>query len=124
MNHVAITGRLGRDPQTRYTTDEKAVAKFTIAVNDGYGDKRKTNWINITAFGRTAENCERYLHKGDLVCITGRINTGAYENKEGRKVYTFDVIADNVEFLQTQKSQAWPDDVPAGFEALDEDIPF
>lgn len=125
MNSVSITGRLGRDPETRYTTDQKAVTKFVVAVNDGWGDRQKTNWLNVVTFGRTAENCEKYLHKGDTVGVSGRISTGSYENKDGRKVYTFDIIGESVDFLQTRRTQAAPDDIPAGYVAMeDDDIPF
>ena len=100
MNSVQLIGRLTRDPEVRYTTgqNQTAVARFSIAVNDGYGENERTSFINIVVFGRQAENCERFLSKGRQVGITGRIQTGSYE-KDGRTVYTTDVVASRVEFL-------------------------
>lgn len=101
MNSVALIGRLTRDPEVRWTQDQMAIASFSIAIDrpprkDGTKD---TDFPRITVFGRAAENCEKYLKKGRLVGITGRIQTGSYE-KDGVKVYTTDVVADRVEFLE------------------------
>ncbi len=144
MNCVVLVGNLTRDPELRYSTgpNQTAVCRFGIAVNDGFGDRQETNFINIVVFGKQAENCEKYLSKGRKVAINGRIQTGSYE-KDGRKVYTTDVIANRVEFLSSgsQSGDAGgqqgfgnaassgneggePMDVP-GFQAIDEDdIPF
>ena len=102
MNNVNLIGNLTRDPELRYSTgaNQTAVCRFTIAVNDGYGDKQRTSFIPIVVFNKQAENCDRYLAKGRRVAITGRIQTGSYE-KDGRTVYTTDVIASNVEFLSS-----------------------
>ena len=156
MNNVNLIGNLTRDPELRYSTgaNQTAICRFTIAVNDGYGDKQRTSFIPIVVFGKQAENCDRYLAKGRRVAITGRIQTGSYE-KEGRTVYTTDIIASNVEFLssgqqgqgqsqggfgqqaafepsgfggQPAPAQSIPQeeiDVPGGFTSLqDDDIPF
>ena len=127
MNNVNLIGNLTRDPELRYSTgaNQTAICRFTIAVNDGYGDKQRTSFIPIVVFGKQAENCDRYLAKGRRVAITGRIQTGSYE-KEGRTVYTTDVIASNVEFLSSGQQghgqsqggfghQAAFDSQPAGF---------
>ena len=102
MNNVNLIGNLTRDPELRYSTgaNQTAVCRFTIAVNDGYGDKQRTSFIPIVVFNKQAENCDRYLAKGRRVAVTGRIQTGSYE-KDGRTVYTTDVIASNVEFLSS-----------------------
>ncbi len=152
MNSVALIGRLTRDPEVRYTGDQMAIATFSIAIDrppkkDG---TRETDFPRITVFGRQAETCERFLRKGRLVAITGRIQTGSYVNRNGDKVYTTDVVADRVEFLdrgdrdnnasqggydnygQNQgnnygagQSFSSPSGIPAGFEAInDDDIPF
>lgn len=121
MNAVSLLGRITRDPEVRYTGgDNLAIAKFTVAIDDGWGEKKRTNFIPVTVFGKSAENCEKYLHKGDRVAVTGKIQTGSYE-KDGRKVYTTDVIADRVEFFFESAEKK---DIPKGYEALDEDIPF
>ena len=134
MNSVQLIGRLTRDPEVRYTTgqNQTAVARFSIAVNDGYGENERTSFINIVVFGRQAENCERFLGKGRQVGITGRIQTGSYE-KDGRTVYTTDVIASRVEFLGGRTAET-DDGEPSrrvespeqisGFEAVEGDIPF
>ncbi len=102
INVVVLVGRLTSDPQLRYTTGNEptAVCRFSVAVDDGFGDRKRTNFIPITAFGKVAESCERFLSKGKQVAVTGKIQTGSYE-KDGRKVYTTDVIANMVEFLSS-----------------------
>lgn len=126
-----LIGRLTRDPEVRYTAETQlAVAKFSLAIDDGYGEKKKTNFPNIVAFGKTAESCEKYLSKGKLVCVQGKLQTGSYKNKEGATVYTTDVVADRVEFLEwgdKNESSAPRIDagIPDGFQAIDDDdIPF
>ena len=103
MNNVTLIGRLTKDPEIRYTRDQTAVATFTVAINRGKdknGEDRGADFPRVVAYGRTAENCERYLAKGRLVGIQGRLQTGSYEHKDGYTVYTTDIIADRVEFLE------------------------
>lgn len=132
MNIVNLIGNLTRDPDVRYTTgaNQTAVARFSIAVNDGYGDKKRVDYPNIVVFGKQAENCQKYLHKGSKVAITGRIQTGSYE-KDGRKIYTTDVIANSVEYLKTEQvvqeveRNELPPQTPEGFTAMsNDDLPF
>lgn len=110
MNSVNLIGNLTRDPELRYGAGENqtAICRFSIAVNDGYGEKKEVNYINIVSFGKVAENCERYLAKGRKVAISGRIKTGSYNKQDGTKVYTTDVVASNVEFLSGQEQQKPP----------------
>lgn len=131
MNSVQLIGRLTKDPDIHKGTS--VVAKFSVAIGrgkDAQGNDRGTDYPSITCFGKTAELVEKYLGKGRLVGIVGRIQTGSYE-KDGHKVYTTDVIADRVEFLDKASDkpandvQEQIDDLPAGFSKLDdEDIPF
>lgn len=133
MNNVTLIGRLTRDPEVRYTTgnEPKAVATMTIAVDRPTSGEKKADYPRVIAWGRLAENCEKYLHKGSQVGITGSIQTGSYE-KDGKTVYTTDVIARNVEFLtraETQKGDAPSpvvEDIPSGFEQMPyaDDMPF
>lgn len=123
MNSVILLGRLTKDIELKYTTSQMAVAKFTVAIDEGYGEKKKTNFINCMAFGKTAENMERFTGKGKKIGVQGRIQTGSYTNKDGATVYTTDVVADRVEFVE------WGDkkqeqEAPEGFAAINEDIPF
>ncbi len=101
MNSVALTGRLTRDPEVRYTQSQTAVASFTLAVDRPFSKDRENSadFIRITSFGKQAEFVEKYLNKGRLVGVTGRIQTGSYQDKDGKTVYTTDVIADRIEFL-------------------------
>lgn len=140
MNNVVLIGRLTRDPELRYIPEsQNAVATFTIAVDRPFAKDKQADFIRITVFGKPAENCERFLAKGRQVAIQGRLQTGSYKDKEGRTVYTTDVIAERVEFLEwgdsgTTSEKKRKNDldfhqtpgVPEGFQALedDDDIPF
>lgn len=138
MNSISIIGRLTKDPEIRYTPQSQtAVANFTVAINRGKdrdGKDKGADFPRVTVFGRTAENCEKFLAKGRLVGIQGHLKTDSYKDKEGRTVYTTDVIADKVDFLEwgdkngsgsAQSRTEYPDDVPDGFRAVnEEDIPF
>ena len=148
MNSVVLIGRLTRDPELRYTSgSQMAVATFTIAIDRPVraGGEKQTDFPRVTVFGKQAENCEKYLAKGRLVGVQGRLQTGSYTNKDGATVYTTDVVADRVEFLewgdrpqggsqggfarsasQGGYGQGSKDDdvAPAGLSAIDEDIPF
>lgn len=131
MNTVQLIGRLTRDPQVTYKEDRSvAFARFSIAIDRGKdrnGEDRGADFPSVVAFGKTAELVDKYVHKGKLVGITGRIQTGSYE-KDGQKVYTTDVVADRVEFLSKDEGQSRNvDDEPAtaGFTQMDlDDIPF
>ncbi|QIB67989.1 single-stranded DNA-binding protein [Aminipila butyrica] len=127
MNSVVLIGRLTRDPEVRYTpSTQMAVASFTLAIDrpTGQGKEKQTDFPRITVFGRQAENCERFLTKGRLVGVQGRIQTGSYKNKEGVTVYTTDVVASNVEFLEWGDRGGEParggSSVPTGFQQMDE----
>lgn len=134
MNNVILIGRLTRDPEVRYTANtQMAVATFTLAVDRPVksGEEKKADFPRVITFGKQAENCEKYLQKGRLVAVQGRIQTGSYKNKDGQTVYTTDVVADRVEFLewgereQKEISKRDPrEDIPDGFAALNEDVPF
>ena len=138
MNSVHLIGRLCADPEVRYTSGtQMAVATFTVAVDRPVkaGEEKKADFPRVTVFGKQAENCEKYLAKGRLVGIHGRIQTGSYTNKDGVTVYTTDVIADRVEFIdwngqsESEMAAAAPlaadqEGVPQGFAAIDEEIPF
>ena len=134
MNNVVLIGRLTRDPEVRYTDAQLAVARFSLAINRAPGrdgQDRGADFPNIVVFGKQAENCERFLQKGRLVGVQGHIQTGSYTNKDGNKVYTTDVVADRVEFLEwgdrpaTSGSDSFGGGIPDGFQAIDnEDIPF
>lgn len=133
MNKVILMGRLTADPNVNYTQDGKAIARFTLAVDrrikqDG---GQNADFITCVSFGRTAEFIEKYAKKGTKFVIDGRIQTGSYTNKDNQKVYTTDVVVENIEFAESKASngnseQNAPSDggwmnIPEG---IDEELPF
>lgn len=144
MNKVILMGRLTRDPEVRYSqgSEPMAIARYTLAVDrrgrrDNNG--QSADFISCVAFGRAAEFAEKYLHQGTKIVITGRIQTGSYDDKEGRKVYTTDVVIEDQEFAESKNSQssqnggsrqAPPErsDAGDGFmnipDGIDEELPF
>ena len=95
MNKFIATGNITKDAELRYTANDKAYSKFCIANNEGYGDNKKTNFFNCTLWGKSAENLNRFLVKGQKVLITGRIELGKYTDKEGVERLTTDIIVDS-----------------------------
>lgn len=128
MNSVTLVGRLTRDPDIRYA-GENPVAKFTVAVARPKvnGKEATSDFPNVVCFGKTAELVEKYITKGRLVGISGRIQTGNYTDKDGKKVYTTEVVADRIEFLdKAEKKEEQTSNIPLeGFEQISaDDIPF
>lgn len=134
MNYVFQIGNLTSDPSMKMSKSGTPMCTFRIAVNSGYGDRKETAFLHILCFAKTAENCERYLSKGRKVAVSGRIVTGSYEKSDGTKVYTTDIIANEVEFLSSgggeskpKKEETVEDVVMEEFAALPDDddtIPF
>ena len=107
MNRVELIGRLTRDPELRYTSSNIATTRFSLAVNrpfQGQNGEQGTDFINIVVWRKQAENVKKYCTKGSLVAVEGRIQTGSYE-KDGQRIFTTDVVADSVQFLES-KSQS------------------
>lgn len=120
MNNVVLIGRLTKDPQIRYTSGSNtAVASFTIAIDRPVkqGEQKQADFPRIIVFGRQAESCEKYLEKGMRVGISGRIQTGSYQNRNGDTVYTTDVVANRVEFLE------WKNQVPGNANQVPNQVP-
>ena len=125
LNKVVLIGRLTKDPELRHTQSGIATTRFTLAVDRGFtgqDGQKQADFIPIVTWRKQAENCAKYLAKGRLVAVAGRIQTGSYE-KDGRRIYTTDINADEVKFLEWGDKQA--DDVP-GFTPTDDDteLPF
>lgn len=139
MNNVAIIGRLVADPEVRYGQNQSAVARYRLAVEKRFKrqDEPDADFIPVVAFGKAAEFAEKYFAKGKKIAVTGRIQTGSYTNKDGQRIYTWDVVAENQEFVESKAAEtgeptappaphnpapdtAWMD-VPEG---LDELLPF
>ena len=138
MNKVILMGRLTRDSDVRYSSGDgsTAVARYTLAVDRRFhrdGDAT-ADFIGCVAFGRQAEFAEKYLRQGTKIAITGRIQTGSYTNREGRKVSTTDVVVEEQEFAEGKNAErpreqgATPQANTDGFmtipDGVDEDIPF
>ena len=137
MNNVQLVGRLTRDPDVRYTNGGSSIARFTVAVDRRFKSEGgpTADFPSVVAFGKTAEFIEKYFHQGQRIGITGRIQTGSYTKEDGTKVYTTDVVAENVEFVESKGSQGehpaeLTQDTPAGDdfmsipEGVDEELPF
>lgn len=131
MNNVSLVGRLTREPEVKYNQAETplAIARFGIAVDRKFKKEgqQEADFPSIVAFGKTAEFVEKYFTKGMRIGIVGRIQTGSYTNKEGVKIYTTEVLAENVEFVESKGGSAPKSDdsdfmnIPDG---IDEDLPF
>ncbi len=138
VNKVILVGRLGQDPEVRYTQGGTAVASLSIATDEIWKDQsgerqRRTEWHRIVAWSKLAEICGQYLSKGRLVYIEGRLQTRSWQDKEGNKRYTTEVRADNMVMLggRSEEGQAAPPAQPAAAAAAgsdsgtsDDDIPF
>lgn len=98
MNNVVLMGRLTKDPEIRQ--GETMVARYTLAVDRRKGE---ADFISCVAFGKGAEFAEKYLHKGTKISVLGRLQTGSYTDKEGRKIYTTDVVVNEQEFCESKK---------------------
>ena len=106
LNKVMCMGNLGADPEMRYTANGNAVTTFNVAVNeqwtDSDGERRaKTEWFNVVTWNRQAENCAKYLRKGSLVFVEGRLQTRSWDGTDGTKHYRTEVIGDRVNFIDT-----------------------
>ena len=115
MNKVILMGRLTRDPDVRYSQGDSpmAIARYTLAVDRRFrrdNDQQTADFISCVAFGRNGEFAEKYLHQGTKIVAEGRIQTGSYTNKDGQRVYTTDVVAENVEFAESKNASAGNND--------------
>jgi single-strand DNA-binding protein len=106
LNRCEFIGRLGRDPETRYTADNNAICNFSIAVGYKSKDKETTEWVRITAFGKLAGICADYLKKGSQVFVAGRMTTRKWQNKDGVDQYTTEVVADQMQMLGSRQEDA------------------
>jgi single-strand DNA-binding protein len=154
VNKVILVGRLGRDPETRFTSGGQAVANFSLATDESYKDRngerqKRTEWHKIVVWGKQAEIAQQYLKKGSLVFVEGRIQSREWQDKEGQKRTSFEIVANNFRMLggrsegmaagagaSTASSSSHPDNFdqaapshddspgPSAPDISDEDIPF
>ena len=110
MNIVVLMGRLTRDPEVRYSAGENplAIARYTLAVDRRFrrDGEQSADFISCVAFGKAAEFAEKYFHQGIRITVSGRIQTGSYTNKDGQKVYTTDVVAEDQEFAESKNASS------------------
>lgn len=108
MNKAILIGRLTRDPELRYTSSNRAVCQFTVAIDRPFTNQstgqREADFINVVVWDKTAETVGKYMAKGRLIAVEGRIQTRNYDNNEGKKVYVTEVIATNVQFLESKNA--------------------
>ena len=104
LNKVILMGRLTRDPELRHTGSGTAVCSFTVAVDNGYGDNRSTDFINCVAWNKSAEFVEKYFTKGRMIIVVGRIQTRTWEGQDGKKNYVTEVVANEVSFGESKKN--------------------
>jgi single-strand DNA-binding protein len=151
VNKAILVGRLGRDPETRYTSGGQAVCNFTMATDETYKDRngerqKRTEWHRIVVWGKQAEIAQQYLHKGSLIFLEGRIQTRQWDDREGQKRTTVEIVANNFRMLggrgeggmaagagagasvgeaepQAAAAAAGAEEMPST-EISDEDIPF
>lgn len=142
LNKAMLIGRLGQDPEVRYTQSNTAVANFSLATNERFKDRNgenqeRTEWHRIVAWGRTAEICQEYLNKGSLVYIEGPIQTREWEDKDGQKKYTTEIKALTMQMLDSRgdssmgggrssepKKPAQTAEIDSSFDDMDDDLPF
>lgn len=140
MNKAILLGRLTRDPDVRYTQGENsmAIARYTLAVDRRFKREGEQNadFITCVVFGKGGEFAEKYLRQGTKICVSGRIQTGSYTNREGQKVYTTEVVVEEQEFAESKSSQesrnvdeerhpkAGDDDFLSIPDGIDEELPF
>lgn len=137
INNVTIVGRLTRDPELRYTPSNIAITTFNLAVNRNFKNQagdREADFINCMIWRQQAENFANWVKKGNLVGITGRIQTRSYDNQQGQRVYVTEVVADTFQLLEKRDNSAnqanIEDQMPASFGATnpldisDDDMPF
>ena len=135
MNSIILIGRPTGTPTVTYTPSQMAIAKFSLAVDRDRKSKageKEADCFDVTAFGKTAESCERYAAKGKMLAVRGRAQIDSFKGKDGQTRKAFVVIADQVQFIEWPDRDQKPqpkkpveiDEEPFGFQALDADIPF
>jgi len=131
LNKVALVGRLTKDPEVRYTADNQTpIAKFTIAVDRTFKREGQpaADFIPIIVFGKSAENCGKFIKKGRLVAVSGKLQTRSWDDQEGKRHYSTEVLADEVDFLDRGNASENQEDADNydGFQPVDDedDMPF
>ena len=125
INKAILMGRLTRDPELRHTGTGTAVCSFSIAIDNGYGENRQTDFINCVAWNKTAEFVSNYFSKGKMIIVIGRISTRSWEGQDGKRNYATEVVASEVSFgeSKSENSSAAKDDFTP-LDVIDDDLPW
>ena len=121
MNQIIITGRLTKDPELKTTTTGKSVSSFCVAV-DRYAGKKTTDFLDVVAWGSTAEFVNKYFKKGQMIGVVGFLSTRTYEDREGKNRKVWEIVANSVEFVGSKAKEEKEDDFTPVED--DEDLPF
>lgn len=136
VNRVILVGRLGKDPELKYTPSGSPVCTLTVATSESWTDKssgqkqEKTEWHRVVLWGRQAENCNKFLKKGSLVYLEGKIQTRSWEDKDGNKKYSTEINANTVNFLSKSSGSSYDneespnEDISTHDDYANDDIPF
>jgi single-strand DNA-binding protein len=106
MNNVTLIGRLTKDPELRKTDDGKTICNFNLAIDDPYSKEDRADFIRVVVFGSQADNCQKYLRKGFMAGVSGRIHSDKYTDADGIKRYPIDIVAERVQFLQWRATRS------------------
>jgi single-strand DNA-binding protein len=120
LNRLHLIGNVGKDPEISNYDGDKTMAKFSLATSEKYKDKVDTEWHNLVAFGKVAELCEKYVHKGDKLAVVGKVQYRMYE-KDGVKKYSTQVLINEIEFLTPKNSDNRTDTAPSTTPPVDDD---
>lgn len=124
MNTVCIDGRVAKDIELRMTQNNKPVCKFTIAHDDGYGDNKKTSWLDVVAWNGTAEMASKWFHKGSKVFITGKLSTRSYKTQDGQNRTVTEIVANTIDFGDSKGSSSKTTQQSFGNPVDSEEVPF
>lgn len=123
INRVVLVGRLTKDPELRYTPSGVPMTRFTVAVNRTFSNQqgeREADFIGCIAWRKQAENLANFMRKGSLIGVEGRIQTGSFEGQDGKRVYTSDVIADGIQFLEPRSNGSHPSNLAPSYQSQPE----
>lgn len=123
LNVVVLQGRLGQDPETRYTSGGKTVTNIGLAVDQGFGEEKTVSWINVTAWQKTAEFVTKYFKKGDAILVQGRLQARTYTDKNEQQKTVLEVVAEKVDFPGGRVKEMAAT-ANGGESAIDPDCPF
>jgi single-strand DNA-binding protein len=130
LNKVMAIGNLGSDPELRTTGGGSSVCSFSLAVNESWFDKasnerkERTEWMKIVVWGKSAENCAKYLRKGSKAFVEGRIQTREWQDQSGNKRYTTEIVANSVQFIDTKSGGGQREPAPKSGRFDDSEVPF